>query len=208
MASLLPPFFRGARSFQRHAATGIERYAMLQGLFTPRQKLALLTPELLPSGYDHLWFYRQHWRPELHPVKCLQWADLHTYLPEDILTKADRASMAVSLEVRPPLLDHPLVEFALKVHPELMSDGSKGKLLMRRSLDGRVPPGILQRAKSAFTSPIRRWVGQQPELLRSALDRLADAGVIRPFTRGHLTNEQIWSLLFLDRWMERNDLSM
>jgi asparagine synthase (glutamine-hydrolysing) len=176
---------------------------MLQGLFTPRQKLALLTPEMMPAGYDDLWFYRQHWRDELSPIKRIQWIDLHTYLPEDLLTKVDRASMAVSLEVRPPLLDHPLVEFALTLDPALMRDAERGKILVRRSLEGRVPSATLERAKSGFTSPVRRWVARQPELLRSAMGRLSRAGITRPLRFGRLTNEQIWSLLFLDRWLSR-----
>jgi asparagine synthase (glutamine-hydrolysing) len=135
----------------------------------------------------------------------MQWIDLHTYLPEDLLTKVDRASMAVSLEVRPPLLDHPLVEFALALDPRLMRDAHHGKLLVRRFLDGRVPPSTLTRAKTGFTSPVRRWVARQPELLKQATRRLARAGITRPFTFGRLTNEQIWSLLFLDRWWSRTE---
>ncbi len=207
LARLLPPFWRGARSYQRHSAIGLERYAMLQGLFTPRQKTALFSPDLQFDEYDDLWFYRQHWRPELSPIKRLQWIDMHTYLPEDILTKVDRASMKVSLEVRPPLLDHPLVEFALAMHPKLMRDTQRGKLIMRHSLKSRVPPGTLDRRQSGFTSPVRRWSKRQPNLLGDALKRLSTAGIIQDFRLGRLTNEQIWSLLFLDRWIERNRIS-
>jgi asparagine synthase (glutamine-hydrolysing) len=203
LAALLPPFSSGARSCQRRSSAGLERYAAFLGPFTSKQKSHLLGELLLDEGYDDLWFFRQHWREDLDPLRRMQWADLHTYLPEDLLTKVDRSSMAHSLEIRPPLLDHRLVEFALSVDPRLLRDveGGRGKLIVRRLMDGRVPQGLFDQAKRGFNLPIRSWARSQPELLSGALSRLAEAGVIRPLRRPSLTNEQTWSLLVLDRWM-------
>ncbi len=202
-AGLLPTFSALGRSLQRRAATGLERYAAFLSPFTVEQKRALIGPRLHVEGYDDLWFYRRHWREELAPLKRLQWADLHTYLAGDLLTRVDRASMAHSLELRPPLLDHELVELALSLDDRLLldPDTGRGKLVVRRLMAGRVPPGLFDRPKRGFNLPIRRWVARRPRLLRDALDRLADAGIIRRPRAAGFTGEQAWALLTLDRWM-------
>ncbi len=202
-AGLLPTFSALGRSLQRRAATGLERYAAFLSPFTVEQKRALIGPRLHEEGYDDLWFYRRHWREELAPLKRLQWADLHTYLAGDLLTRVDRASMAHSLELRPPLLDHELVELALSLDDRLLldPDTGTGKLVVRRLMAGRVPAGLFDRPKRGFNLPIRRWVARRPRLLRVALDRLADAGIIRRPRALGFTGEQAWALLTLDRWM-------
>ena len=136
----------------------------------------------------------------------MQWVDINTTLPDGILTKVDRTSMAHSLEVRPPLLDHRVVEFALKLAPDLLRsvDGGPGKLVLRRLMEPRLPPGHLNRPKAGFNLPIRRWIKTQPELLRGALDRLADAKIIRRPRYATFSSEQVWTMLVLDRWMTDN----
>jgi hypothetical protein len=76
-----------------------------------------------------------------------------------------------------------------------------GKLVVRRLMAGRVPSGLFDRPKRGFNLPIRRWVARRPRLLRVALDRLADAGIIRRPRALGFTGEQAWALLTLDRWM-------
>jgi asparagine synthase (glutamine-hydrolysing) len=158
---------------------------------------------LSQEGYDDLWHFRLYWREDLDPVKRMQWADLHTYLPGDLLTKVDRASMAHSLEVRPPLLDHKLVEFALGVDGRLLRDveHNRGKLIVRRLMEPRVPDGFFDRPKRGFNLPIKTWVRNRPELLAGALARLTEAGIIHRPRAPRFTNEQTWSLLALDRWL-------
>ncbi len=205
LAKVLPPFSWGARSCQRRASAGLERYAAFVGPFTPHQRRHLLHPALDLDGYDDLWHLREHWREDLPPVKRMQWADLHTYLPR-LLTKVDRASMAHSLEVRPPFVDHRLVEFALSVDDALLHDPERGlgKLIVRRLMAPRIPPGFFDRPKRGFNLPFRSWVRSRRELLEGALDRLADARVIRRPRRPALTNEQTWTLLTLDGWLTRS----
>jgi len=200
---VLPVFSALGRSLQRRAAIGLERYAAFLSPFTVEQKRALIGPRIDGDGYDDLWFYRRHWREELPPLKRLQWADLHTYLAGDLLTRVDRASMAHSLELRPPLLDHELVELALSLDGSLLLDSATGtgKLVVRRLMAERVPAGLFERPKRGFNLPIRRWVARRPWLLDDALDRLAEAGVIRRPRALGFTGEQAWALLTLDRWM-------
>ena len=202
-ANLLPTFSQLGRSLQRRAAVGLERYADFLSPFTVVQKRSLVGPELAADEYDDLWFFRAHWREDLEPLKRLQWADLHTYLMGDLLTRVDRASMAHSLELRPPLLDHELVELALSLDASLLLEpgSGAGKRVVRRLMADRVPPGLLDRPKRGFNLPIRRWVARRPELLRGALDRLADGGIIRRPRAVGFTGEQAWALLALDRWL-------
>ena len=203
LATSLPSFSDGGRSSQRRSSTGLEKYACFLGPFTPRQKTLLLGPALDEGDYDDLWHFRRYWREDLEPLKRMQWADLHTYLPGDLLTKVDRASMAHSLEVRPPLLDHKLVELALSLDTGLLRDveGGRGKLIVRSLMEHRVPAGLFDRPKRGFNLPIRDWLRQQPHLLSAALDRLTEAGIVRQPRFAHFTNEQSWTLLALDRWL-------
>jgi asparagine synthase (glutamine-hydrolysing) len=203
LAGLLPPFSQAGRSIGRRAATGLERYAAFQPAFTLRQKRALLSPDLMKPGYDDLWHVRRFWREELEPLKRLQWADLHAHLPGGLLTKVDRASMAHSLEARPPLLDHRLVEFALSLDTRLLRDPAvgQGKLVVRQLMEPRTPAGLFDRPKKGFGLPIREWVGHEPELLRSTFDRLTKAGILRRGSMPRVANDQTWSLLVLDQWM-------
>ena len=125
--------------------------------------------------YDYLWFYRQFWVEGLDPLVQLRWLDLHTALAEGLLTKVDRTSMAHSLEVRPPLLDHRFVEFMLSVDPQLLVDTRqrRGKLLVLK---------------------------QHPEILRDAVRRLMERGVLRRPVDGEF--RRAWYLLVLDRWFK------
>jgi len=135
----------------------------------------------------------------------VQWVDLHSHLPGGLLTKVDRASMAHSLEARPPLLDHRLVELALSLDTRLLRDPAarEGKLVVRALMEDRAPPGVFDRPKKGFGLPIREWSAREPERLRGAFDRLRRAGVLRGGRIPRLDNDQTWSLLVLDRWMDQ-----
>jgi asparagine synthase (glutamine-hydrolysing) len=205
-ARVLPPFSSQGRSMYKRGEAGLEQYAALVCPFTPPQKRALLAPDLLEPGYDHLHYLRGFWRDDLDPVKRLQWLDLNTYLPDDLLVKIDRAGMAVSLETRPPLLDHRLVEFALSLPSRLLRDESTStdKLILRRNQAKYLPDEILSRPKKGFSMPVRRWMREHPGLVGGALSRLSRAGVVATRSRPRLDGEQAWMLLVLDRWMTRN----
>jgi asparagine synthetase B (glutamine-hydrolysing) len=162
---------------------------------------ALLHPAWLESGYDYDWFYRQFWRESLDPLAQLRWLDVNTNLPEGLLVKVDRTSMAHSLEVRPPLLDHRLVEFMLGVDPQLLvdRDARRGKLLVRELMEPRLPPGHLERPKSGFGLPTHRWILRHPQMWKNAIRRLIDRGLLRQPVSSDF--RRAWSLLVLDRWL-------
>jgi asparagine synthetase B (glutamine-hydrolysing) len=208
LSQVLPPFSKTGQSLHRRAATGVERYLTALRPFTPRQKRALFAPEFAPQDYDDLWHVRRYWREDLEILKRLQWADIHTHLPGAYLTKVDRASMAHSLEVRPPLLDHRVVEFALSLDPALLRDveGGRGKLIVRRLMEDRVPEGLFDLPKRGFGVPAGAWTRKRPALLRGALERLRRAGIVRRDARVRLRGNQTWLLLVLDRWMNQAGL--
>jgi asparagine synthase (glutamine-hydrolysing) len=200
LARYLPPLSRLASSMQRHGYVGLPAYAAALGGMTAQQIDSLLGPSWKEPEYDYLWFYRQFWREDLGPLAQLRWLDLNTDLAEGLLTKVDRTSMAHSLEVRPPLLDHRLVEYMLSVDPNLLVDERrrKGKLLVRRLMAPRLPANHLDRPKSGFGLPVHRWITQHPALLQDAVRRLMDRGVLRQTVGTEF--RRAWYLLVLDRW--------
>jgi asparagine synthase (glutamine-hydrolysing) len=200
LAGLLPPLSRFGQSMQRHAYVGLPGFAAALGGMTAAQVDSFLAPEWLEPDYDYLWFYRQFWRPELSALAQLRWLDLHTSLPEGLLTKVDRTSMAHSLEVRPPLLDHRLVEYMLTVDPELSVDRARhrGKVLVRQLMRPRLPEGFLERPKSGFGLPVRAWIKRHPQRLAEAVRRLMERGVLRRPVSTEF--RRAWYLLVLDRW--------
>jgi len=200
LARWLPPLSRFASSMQRHSYVGLPAFAAALGGMTAGQIDGLLANQWQETGYDYLWLYRQYWREELSPLVQLRWLDLNTDLAEGLLTKVDRTSMAHSLEVRPPLLDHRLVEFMLSVDPALLVDERRrrGKLLVRQLMEPRLPAGHLDRPKSGFGLPVHRWLKRHPQIVHEAVGRLMARGVLKRPVGSEF--RRAWSLLVLDRW--------
>jgi asparagine synthase (glutamine-hydrolysing) len=205
LAARLPPLSRFAQSMQRQAYVGLPGFAAALGGLTAVQVESLLSIHWGAADYDYLWFYRQFWQDDLDPLAQLRWLDLHTGLAEGLLTKVDRTSMAHSLEVRPPLLDHRLVEFMLSVDPHLLVDPRRrrGKLLVRALLEPRLPPGHLDRPKSGFGLPVHGWIKRHPQILGDAVRRLMERGVLRRPVSAEF--RRAWYLLVLDRWFTHFD---
>jgi asparagine synthase (glutamine-hydrolysing) len=108
-----------------------------------------------------------------------QYVDLHTWLPGDILVKADRASMANSLEMRAPLLDHEFVEWAGQLPPSLKLRGREGKHLLKRAMEQYLPHQILYRRKQGFAEPLAAQFRRGAARIRERLlgDRMLDGGL-------------------------------
>jgi len=151
-----------------------------------------------------------------HPVHRALWTDIATSLPDDMLTKVDRMSMAHGLEVRVPLLDHHLVEFALSVPPAwLVSPWPvEGKRLLRDVAGPLLPPGILNRPKQGFCVPLNDWLGHHFFPIFDALclapeARLADfvdrraLNLQRHRPLGSAPREDLYALLVLELWLRR-----
>jgi asparagine synthase (glutamine-hydrolysing) len=137
------------------------------------------------QGYCAAEVIRAHWRESgsQHPLDQVQYVDLMTYLPGDILTKVDRASMAHSLEVRAPFLDHALVEWAATLPPRLRLNARGSKYVLKQALRPHLPASVLQRRKMGFSVPLASWL-RGPLLARVqgalAEPAFADAGLFDP----------------------------
>jgi asparagine synthase (glutamine-hydrolysing) len=142
---------------------------------------------------------------------CLH--DIELYLPDDILTKVDRMSMAVSLEVRVPLLDHRVAEFAGTLSPSMRLRGATGKYLLKKLLERYVPPEMVYRPKQGFGVPLGRWFrGELREALLDTLrpDRIRSLGVFRPeavkfLVHQHLSGQRdqstlLWRVFVFHLW--------
>ncbi len=111
----------------------------------------------IPGDYDDYWFFRQYYRPELPTFSRLQHLDFHSYLPEDILTKVDRTSMAVSLEARVPFICKQIIEFSFSLPDDIRLPGSVPKGLLKQTFSDLLPEGIVDRKKKGFTIPMKSW---------------------------------------------------
>jgi asparagine synthase (glutamine-hydrolysing) len=149
-------------------------------------------------------------------ISGLQRLDIRTYLPGDLLLKADIASMAHSLEVRSPLLDHRVLELGVSLPDPLKVKGLRGKIALRRAFAGALPPAVAARGKTGFGVPIARWF--RGELRTIAGDVLLGEtararGQLRPGVVAELLDDHVsgradhahrlWCLLMLELWQRR-----
>jgi asparagine synthase (glutamine-hydrolysing) len=150
------------------------------------------------------------------PLALVQYLDIKTYLVGDINTKVDRASMAHSLEVREPLMDHPLVEWLATLPSSLKVQGDEGKVLLKRAMEPQLPRDVLYRPKMGFAVPLARWFrGPLRQRVRDAVlgERLADTGWFDRSTLVELVDAHqhgrrdhsaaLWSLLMFEAFLRR-----
>jgi asparagine synthase (glutamine-hydrolysing) len=151
-----------------------------------------------------------------HRLDQQQYADAKLYLPDDILFKVDRMSMAVSLETRAPLLDYRVAEFAARLPRQLRLHGMTTKYLMRRAMENILPQAILHRPKLGFNLPYKNWLRTELRgLLQEALSEshlrqqgLFELRYVQTLMREHLSGERdhahkLWQLLIFQLWDQR-----
>jgi asparagine synthase (glutamine-hydrolysing) len=153
-------------------------------------------------------------RDRADPVHELMYVDYKSWLPDDVLTKTDRMSMAVSVEARVPFLDHRLVEFAASLPASVKVTSVGTKTLLRRALRHDLPAATLRRRKRAFLVPLRRWLdGELREMLidtltsgaarsRGLLSGAATARLLQAHQQGRADHARaLWTLLTLELWL-------
>lgn len=145
----------------------------------------------------------------------MMYCDAVTYLPDDILAKVDRASMAVSLETRVPYLDHRVAELAARIPVEMKIGDGRGKLILRKLLSTMVPSELVERPKAGFAMPIGQWLkGPLRPWAEALLDRerirsqgWLDADIVQTRWRQHLSGQRdsapaLWAILMFQSWLE------
>ena len=191
-ADWAPRVFRGQATFEALSCSPIEGYFRSMSAFRPDLKKRLLHADVKRSlaGYDSLdvfiYYYDRAGTDD--PLSKIQYLDIKTYLPDDILVKVDRASMANSLEVRAPILDHKFMELAATIPSSLKLQGRKGKYIFKKALEKFLPNEILYRKKMGFGVPLARWF--RNELKDMAYDTIFSNQKSMLFEKS--TIEQIW----------------
>ena len=199
------PLFRAARFLDVAGSAPRERYGRLMEVFPLELRRRLWSDAGLPQPV--------RLEPPRPDIAGLQLLDLQTYLPGDLLLKADLASMAHSLKLRSPLLDHEVVELGLALPDRLKARGREGKVALRRAFAAELPPGVARRGKTGFGVPLGRWFREDlRELARDVLS--TDRGWFRPEIVMRLLEEhesgrrdhghRLWCLLMLELWVREH----
>lgn len=195
-ADWAPKPFRAKSTLQALARSGMEAYfhsvSFVSDELRNRMYSAPFKREL--QGYQAIEVLRRHAKnaPE-HPLSAIQYLDYKTYLVGDINTKVDRASMAHALEVREPLMDHKLIEWAASLPPEMKLHGSEGKYLFKKSMEPWLPNEVLYRPKMGFSVPLASWL--RGPLRIQARDALLGA---------HMSDSGLFDMEFLCEMLDQH----
>ena len=217
-ADWAPQMFRAKTTFESLARDTVDGYFHGVALMPDRVRNQLFSDRFRQGlhGYRAVEVLRDHASrsPTDAPLSLLQYLDLKTYLPGDILTKVDRASMAHALEVRVPLLDHEFVEWAAGLPPEMKLLNGEGKHIFKKALKPYLPDDILYRRKRGFSIPLADWFrGPLKDRIRQAVSSpmLLDTGYFNPAYLLHLVDSHqagikdysvaLWSVLMFESFL-------
>lgn len=223
-ADWAPRVFRAKTTLQALARNDVEAYYHSVNFIPSALRLKLYSAAFKRELQDYtaLEIFRTHAvrAPSDHPLLLAQYLDFKTWLPGDILTKVDRASMAHSLEVRVPLLDYRLVEWASCLPPKLKLRSGVGKYVLKKTLEPDLPQEVLYRTKMGFSVPLAAWLrGPLSKRVRESLQTgaVAQSGYFEPQILGRLVEQHItgrsnhstvlWSLLMLDAFLRQTQPS-
>ncbi|MDB5445441.1 MAG: asparagine synthase [Phenylobacterium sp.] len=202
-AAWLPRPLRAATTFRELSLDPADAYARMVCALPDETRAALFSPDFhrALAGYDPGDIVRGHFNADapLDPLQRAQYADVMTYLPGDILTKVDRASMANSLELRSPMLDPDFFAWSFSLPAQAkLSRKRGGKALLKQALEPRLPNSLLYRPKQGFTVPLARWFrGPLREEVLALADSSAlatdgalDADTVRRMAKAHVSGLQ------------------
>jgi len=213
-----PPFRRWVRGLKLLTGLdGFERYRFLMTRLDPARRAAMVRREVraaMPAQPARGWL-SEHFDAPPHAdyLTRIQYTDLKSYLPEDVLTKVDRASMMHSLEVRVPLLDHTLVEYAFRMPSRLKVHRGAKKWVLKRAFRDRLDAGILARPKMGFGIPVDAWfrgalLPMARDLLLGTPDPYLEPAAVRQLLDEHAGGTAtwgypLWNLLVLKTWLSQ-----
>jgi asparagine synthase (glutamine-hydrolysing) len=212
-----PRFVRGKSTFQSLACDPAEGYFETMSTFRRYEKPSVLSKDLRQrlGTYDTAHIFQDYYgRADTDdPLSRIQYVDVKTYLTDDILTKVDRASMANSLEVRCPLLDHKLMEVIASMPSSLKLKGRIGKYIFKKVMEKRLPNDIIYRNKMGFAIPLANWFRngirdfacahivekQDPYLSTSFVTKMWNQHQAGQRDR----STQLWNVLMFRLWLDR-----
>lgn len=211
-----PRVFRAKATFQSLSRTPLDGYFHSVSYFRPDDKVRLFTSDFQKGlgGYDTREVFQQHYnRADTEDLLSkIQYLDIKTYLVDDILTKVDRASMAVSLEVRAPMLDHKFMECVASIPSDLKLRSGTGKYILKKALEPTLPHNILYRSKQGFAVPLDTWFRRELkemayEIIVETKDDLLDQGFLKKIWEQHQKNYYdrsalLWSVLMFRKWQQ------
>ncbi len=215
-----PRVFRAKSTLEALGRSTEEAYFNSIAVVPDRLRSCLFSPafrrELQGHWAGSLYVDTMRNAPARDPLGQAQYADIQHWLPGDILTKMDRASMAVSLEAREPLLDHELVAWAAGLPPELRIRNGQGKWLMKRAMERYVPKRLLYRPKMGFVVPISDWfrgpLAGRAEALATSSAAVETGWFDMDFLKRAVADHRagrvehgrlLWQLLMLDQSLSR-----
>ncbi len=214
----LPQPLRAKSTFRNLALDPAAAYYHSVYGATAGERDALLTDDVQQqlNGYDPFDVFLDYYRrPRTDdPVARAQYVDIKTYLADDILTKVDRASMAVALEVRCPMLDHRFMSLAARIPSRLKLRGREGKYIFKRAMRMILPSEVLSRKKKGFVVPLAEWLrGDLREYAhhllfdRAAADGLLHQAVVERLWKQHQSrlrdhSRPLWTILMFRLWQK------
>ncbi len=221
-ADWAPRMFRAKTTFQALARDSAAAYFHAVSIVRDDLRTQLFSRALKSQlgGYNAVEIFRARAQAsgQDDPLAMVQYIDTRTYLVGDINTKVDRASMAHSLEVREPLMDHELVEWLASLPSALKLHQGEGKYLLKKGMEALLPHEVLYRPKKGFSVPLARWFrGPLRERVREAVlgERLMQTGFFNPDCLMHLVDAHqsgmrdysapLWSLLMFDAFLRQLD---
>jgi asparagine synthase (glutamine-hydrolysing) len=217
-ADWAPQVFRGKATFQNLARCPVEAYFRSVAACQPELKSDLLHGDIKRQlrSYHSLDVLRDYYdKADTDDLLSrIQYVDIKTYLTDDILAKVDRASMAVSLEVRAPILDHKFMELAARIPSSFKLRGIKGKYIFKKALERRLPESILYRKKMGFAVPLAQWFrGELKEMAHETLfgnycGDLLDSSAVKKVWGEHQKgfrdrSTELWTLFMFRLWQSK-----
>ena len=217
-ADWAPRVFRAKATFQAMARSTVEGYLQHVGILRSEIRAQMFARGFRQElqGYNAVEVLHRHAAraPTDDPLSLAQYLDMKTYLPGDILTKVDRASMAHALEVRVPILDHHLMEWISGLPAGLKLRGAEGKYLFKKAMEPHLPHDVLYRRKMGFAVPVAEWFrGPLRERMRAQVlgPRMSESGLfdmnyLNTLVDQHTTGRRdhspaLWALLMFDQFL-------
>ncbi len=209
---IIPPGIPGKNYLARAARPLEERFLGNAFIFSPGEKESIINREINPSPFRITeTLYRQV--EGLDEVTRMQYIDLHTWMPGDILVKADKMTMANSLELRVPYLDHVLFQFAAALPRKYKVTGGTTKKALREAFKHLLPPEVLNRPKKGFPVPTREWIKRKDfrrlfrELLAGDGGEWFNSGAVQKLLAAHVdgkkeNSRKLWTVFIFLLWKD------